>query len=64
MKEQLLQLQKQRDFLRSQLKSQSKQGQLEGQFEKDSEKLKKMDGLFRRLCSSQGFKLSKFGRLL
>ena len=64
MKKQLLELQKQRDFLRSQLKSQSKRGELGEQFQKQSEKLRKLDGLFSRLCSSEGLKLSKFGRLL
>ena len=64
MKDQLLQLQSQRDFLRGKLKGQSKKGKLGEQFERDSKKLKKLDQLFCRLCLSEGLKLSKFGRLL
>ena len=61
MKNQLLQLQGQRDQLRSQLNSKFKRGEFENELL--MKQLSNLDGLFNRLCQKNGFKLSKFGRL-
>jgi len=64
MKEQLLQLQSQKDSLRSKLQSKSRLGQLDKEFDKLNKQLSHLNGLFSRLCGKNGFKLNKFGRLL
>ena len=61
MKEKLLQLQIERDQLRSQLNSKFKRGEFENELL--MKQLSNLDGLFNRLCKKKGFKLSKFGRL-
>lgn len=64
MKQELLLLQSQRDFLKSKLQGKLKLSQFDKEFESDSKKLRKLDKLFFSLCSKQSLELSKFGRLL
>lgn len=56
MKNELLQLQEQRDFLRMQLKKNPN--------DKGFKTLRRLDELFNNLCVEHNVKLSKFGRLV
>jgi hypothetical protein len=64
MKQELLLLQSQRDLLKSKLQGKLRLSQFDKEFQDDSKKLRKLDGLFFRLCLKKGFELSKQGRLL
>tara|TARA_R110000851_G_C12772766_1_gene534388 strand:- start:96 stop:293 length:198 start_codon:yes stop_codon:yes gene_type:complete len=63
MKNQLLQLQLERDLLRSELKGKSKMLEFDDQFHLNSKELSRLDTLFFKLCNEQNFTLSKWGRL-
>ena len=63
MKDQLLQLQSQRDSLRAKLQAKARLSQFDQEWADGGKKLQHLDGLFGRLCKSHGLQLSKFGRL-
>jgi hypothetical protein len=64
MREQLLQLQSQRQSLRLQLKHKSRFNQFDNDFERKQKLLEHLDGLFSRLCKENGLRLNKNGLLL
>ena len=64
MKNELKNLESQRDSLRAKLQAKLRLSNFDEEFNRGSEKLRHLDGLFFRLCEKHNLKLSKFGRLL
>jgi hypothetical protein len=63
MKNQLLNLQSQRDSLRAKLQAKSRFGQFDNEWDELHKSLGHLDLLFSRLCQKHNFELGKFGRL-
>lgn len=63
MKDQLIQLENQRDSLRAKLKAKSKKMDFGKEWNDLHDMLGHLDGLFSRLCEKHDVKLGAFGRI-